>query len=745
MELQDCRIRWETQSRNSAESMPVGGYDTGANVWVEKNQVFFYLQQSGWFDENNSLLKAGRFRIKIEPNPFEREFFQELLPEQGMVRIGGTGFEMRLWADVNRPVFHMEYESDQERSFQICYESWRTEDREVDSCSYELFQCKEMFFYPLENPVFHRDYVLPGEKKLFFYHQNKNQDLSINKEFTDQGLEEYLDQAYNPQKDLIFGGMLEGTELEFGGVSSGKYQDTEYRSYRYRTARPLQQGKAAVALAAVTAEDQKVLANRLEELLDHAIKNWEGDREQSRAWWKEYFEKSFITGNPRQEKWSEVMRNYQLFRYMMGCNYFSFWPTKFNGGLFTFDPSLGGKSPWSDDRLQYTPDYRLWGGGSHTIQNQRLLYWPMLKSGDFAAMKQHFDFFARTLETAKYRCAKSMGVKGAIYPEQVGTYGLCCGCDNEWGNRSGLPVAQIKYHFSNSLETVLMILEYYRFTGEDISEYMEFMESIVLFYDSFYQRDDENGKMIMYPANALETYHVVKNPIDGIAGLQAVVQRMLELPEELFSEKQKENFRRIQKRIPEIKTRVKEGHTILAYADTKSPIHNCEIPELYPVFPYGQFGLGKPDLELARDTARYAWQTEEQLTHISWHPTGIQYARLGMKQESEEFLFRKMGNGPFRFPAFWGPGHDWTPDHNWGGSGMIQLQEMLLQTEGRELRILPCWNRETDVYFRLHAPYHTTVECRYEDGRMTELTVLPKERRADVILPEWLGETEVET
>ena len=116
-----------------------------------------------------------------------------------------------------------------------------------------------------------------------------------------------------------------------------------------------------------------------------------------------------------------------------------------------------------------------------------------------------------------------------------------------------------------------------------------------------------------------------------------------------------------------------------------------------------------------------------------------------MKQESEEFLFRKMGNGPFRFPAFWGPGHDWTPDHNWGGSGMIQLQEMLLQTEGRELRILPCWNRETDVYFRLHAPYHTTVECRYEDGRMTELTVLPKERRADVILPEWLGETEVET
>ena len=36
-----------------------------------------------------------------------------------------------------------------------------------------------------------------------------------------------------------------------------------------------------------------------------------------------------------------------------------------------------------------------------TAQNQRLVYWPMLKSGDFDLMKSQFDFYLRLLPTAK--------------------------------------------------------------------------------------------------------------------------------------------------------------------------------------------------------------------------------------------------------------------------------------------------------------------------------------------------------
>ncbi|MEY4433391.1 MAG: hypothetical protein RLZZ44_1525, partial [Bacteroidota bacterium] len=71
---------WETQSANSSESMPLGGGDIGANVWVEKGDLYFYISRSGTFDENNQFLKLGRIKVHLTPNPFKdnQGFRQEL-------------------------------------------------------------------------------------------------------------------------------------------------------------------------------------------------------------------------------------------------------------------------------------------------------------------------------------------------------------------------------------------------------------------------------------------------------------------------------------------------------------------------------------------------------------------------------------------------------------------------------------------------------------------------------------------
>lgn len=58
---QPANFVWNTQSKNSSESMPCGGGDIGMNVWVEKGDILFYVSKSGCFDENNTLLKQGRF------------------------------------------------------------------------------------------------------------------------------------------------------------------------------------------------------------------------------------------------------------------------------------------------------------------------------------------------------------------------------------------------------------------------------------------------------------------------------------------------------------------------------------------------------------------------------------------------------------------------------------------------------------------------------------------------------------
>ena len=51
------------------------------------------------------------------------------------------------------------------------------------------------------------------------------------------------------------------------------------------------------------------------------------------------------------------------------------------------------------------------------------------------------------------------------------------------------------------------------------------------------------------------------------------------------------------------------------------------------------------------------------------------------------------------------------------------------------LCVLPAWPKEWNVEFKLHAPFHTTIEGRYAGGKVTELKVTPPERRKDIVLP----------
>jgi hypothetical protein len=101
---------WTTPSRNSSESMPCGGGDIGLNVWVENGDVLFYVSRSGAFDENNTMLKQGRFRIRLTPNPFlsTTDFRQTLKVNDGNLEISANGTKVVLFVDVNKPVIHFQ-------------------------------------------------------------------------------------------------------------------------------------------------------------------------------------------------------------------------------------------------------------------------------------------------------------------------------------------------------------------------------------------------------------------------------------------------------------------------------------------------------------------------------------------------------------------------------------------------------------------------------------------------------------
>ncbi|HLZ89397.1 MAG TPA: hypothetical protein VKQ52_19215, partial [Puia sp.] len=159
---------------------------------------------------------------------------------------------------------------------------------------------------------------------------------------------------------------------------------------------------------------------------------------------------------------------------------------------------------------------------------------------------------------------------------------------------------------------------------------------------------------------------------------------------------------------------------------------NLENPELYAVYPYRLYDLQKPELELARNTFLHRRFRDKGC----WEQDPIQAALLGFTDIAREYTaFNFSRKDPaLKFPAFWATGHDYLPDEDNGGNGENALQQMLLQSEGRKILLLPAWPDNWDADFQLHAPFQTTIRGRVVRGKLTQLVVTPASRQADVIV-----------
>ncbi|KLT64487.1 hypothetical protein AB669_17735 [Pedobacter sp. BMA] len=726
-------LTWTSESKNASESMPVGGGDIGLNLWVEKGELYLYLAKSGTFDENNTLLKLGRIKLRLSPNPFEGETFkQELILKDGYARIEAANrnlnAQISVWADVFNPVVHLDIKANKKITALASYESWRYEDRvtkgkENNQNSYKWAPQGEVKTF--------KDQIGFKGNAVQFYHQNKAQtvfDVAVKQ----QGLEDRKSELYNPLKNVIFGGLLKGDNMIPAGIDSGRYLNTPYKSWKLKSNKPAKALNLTIALNTLTTESFQEWERSITET------NTENNQTASKNWWNEYWEKSFIYINAKNDEANQTGRNYQLFRYMLGCNAFGKYPTKFNGGLFTFDPQL------TDSTLKYTPDFRNWGGGTHTAQNQRLVYWPMLKSGDGDLMKPQFDFYLNLLKNAEIRTQAAWGHQGASYTEQLENFGLPNPAEYGWKRPAGFNKgmeynAWLEYEWDTVLEFCMMILETEKYSGARIEKYLPLIESSLRFFKEHYtflakergaKTLDANGYLVLYPGSGAETYKMAYNSTSTIAALKTVLQSLLAHPG--LSDQQKTYWEEMLKTIPPITFREINGHTTIAPAKLWERINNTESPQLYPVYPWGIYGIGKAGLDTAINTFRYDPDVLKFRSYIGWKQDNIFAARLGLTDDAAKLTAAKLKDSGRRFPAFWGPGFDWAPDHNWGGSGMIGLQEMLMQVDGKHIYLFPAWPKDWEVHFKLHAPYQTTVEGTLKNGKLIDLKVLPESRKADI-------------
>ena len=690
---------WTTQSRNSSESMPCGGHDIGMNVWVEDGDVLFYVSQSGWFDENNTLLKAGRWRIHFDDKPAAGTFEQRLCLDDGAVYITLGDMKIRLWADIMEPVVFCDISSKKKVKTTLSYESWRYKDRNITKA--ECQQTSYKWTLP-DGTVTFADSIEVLNNNLHFYHQNRNEtvfDYTVKREF----LEEVKDQLYNPIGGLRMEGTMKINGLLYKGTHDGEYAGTNYRAWDF--CGETKKGGFSICLGKATCSASI-------------------SKKRSAQWWHQYWQRSWIqTDNPEA---AEMVRNYELFRYMLGCNAHGQWPTKFNGGLFTFDPLYVASPPALPNREGateeiYTPDYRKWGGGTMTAQNQRLVYWPMLKSGDADMMKAQLDTYLRMLPTAKLWAQHFWGHGGACFPEQIENSGLPnpaeYGKPKPGQDRGVGRNAWLEYEWDTALEFCMMSLQAREYAPETSwDKYEPLIAECLKFFDEHYQYEankrgaktfDANGKLVIYPGSGCETYKMAYNPSCTIAALKAVLEKWGKDSAMLS-------------RIPEIPTRVIGSDTCIAPAIVWERIQNVETPQLYPVFPWRIYGSGRQGLQTAVNTYEKDPHALEMRSSKGWKQDNIWAACLGLTNEARRLNLEKLGSGPYRFPAFWDPGFDWAPDHNRGGAGMIGIQEMLLQeTPKGELLLFPAWPKEWNVKFRLHATGGRIVEAEINNGKIS--------------------------
>jgi len=704
---------WPTQSHNSSESMPCGGHDIGMNVWVENGDLLWYVSQSGWFDANNTLLKAGRWRLHLEGDPFGgTDFRQTLHLDGGHLTVEGGGVGVTLWADVHSPCVYVDIRSAKKRTATLSYESWRHHDRPLTKA--ECQQSSWKWLVP-KDCVTQADSFLCSPHRLTTIHQNPVEtvfDFTVAYEH----LEAVKDSLYNPLGGRRMSVTTEAPAFTFTGTGEGCYAATDYHAWHY------------------VCNDLRHTTVRL------VLDNGDGDThplprsakesaQRSRQWWHRYWQRSWIHADNGPA--AHIARNYDLFRYLLGCNAYGRWPTKFNGGLFTFDP-MHVDAPQADGTPTnaFTPDYRKWGGGTMTAQNQRLVYWPMLKSGDTDLLAAQLDTYLRMLPTARLRTRHYWSHGGACFTEQIENFGLPNPAEygkHPDGSDYGLERnAWLEYEGDTVLEFCMMALEAQRYqdspaaagasTGIDFNRYRPLAEESLRFFDEHYQYIarkmgskalTDSGKLVIYPGSGCETYKMAYNPSSTVAALRTVAAALGDSVLPLS-------------RPPDPPLRPAAGGSCIAPAVVWSRIQNVETPQLYPVFPWRVYGLGRPHLDIARHTYLRDPHAVAMRSSKGWKQDNIWAACLGLTDEARRLCVEKFADGPYRFPVFWEPGFDWAPDHNRGGSAMLGVQEMLLQeTPDSELLLFPAWPREWDATFRLHASGGRVVEATIKGGAIT--------------------------
>jgi alpha-L-fucosidase 2 len=672
-------VVWDTPGPGSAQSMPIGNGDIGLNVWVEKNGdlVFYISKTDAWGEpdgQKDDWMKQGGVLMKL-----------------GAVRVSvssnplanSAAFQQILKLSTGEIII-----TEGEGATAVNLRVW------VDA-NHPVIRVESKSAAPATVTVKLEDWragltdtILAAQKnRIAWYHHNPIT------------TEPHL-------AHITFGAIIKGAGLVSTDASTLK-------SSRPATSQLI--SIYPLTAVAMNGRDWLSMLNNQIAAID-AIPVMQ-TRLAHQQWWQKFWQRSrvVVIGDELADK---VTQGYVLQRFVTACAGRGAYPIKFNGSIFVVD----------NPEKKENADFRSWGG-QYWFQNTRAMYWPRLQAGDFDMVQPLFNMYANILPANTAQVKQFYNHGGAYFAETAPF----------WGGLTFMgPDVKANYtnhYFTPILELSMMMLDYYEYTGDT-----QFAKDKLLpvatagleFFGRHFSRDNE-GKLLLDPDNSIEMFWKVRNPAPDIAGLHAVLSRMIALPASLVDEKTRSQWQKLYSELPPLPLAEVNGKLVLlpytGPQTTKS--FNSENPELYSIYPFRLYGLEKPGLDVAINT----FNSRKQRSKGCWVQDPIQAAMLGDAETAKDYVSYALTryDAALKFPAFWDKGNDYAPDEDNGGNGEHGLQQMLMQSEGKKIFLLPAWPAGWDADFKLNAPYNTTVEGKVVKGKLTGLKVFPASRLADVV------------
>jgi len=333
-------------------------------------------------------------------------------------------------------------------------------------------------------------------------------------------------------------------------------------------------------------------------------------------------------------------------------------------------------------------------------------------------------------------------------------------------------------------EVSLMVLDHFLYTGDMrvLQRYMPIVVATLDFFRQHYANRTEDGKLVLFPTQALETYwcayegtggndtwtppyfdgtvgdpaarsNCIVNDHPTVAALHVLLEKVLALPPTSTTPQQRAQWAALQGILPLLPVTMENGYlSVSPYGSypVNGALHNSETPEMYSTHPYRYFSVGRsllgtkrsllPALNCLQHGAKVRRTCANAGGNSGWNQGVINAALLGDAITAAAHVLDRALTAPatgYRFQGYAPHEQDYEPSADHFANMNTALNWMLLAPADDGVGsavLLGAWPCAWDADFRLAAPHNTTVEGTFRDGTMVRLVVTPPSRRPFVHL-----------